>query len=286
MAAKSGSGRTRLASRNTLLGRIAVPPRGTGIALAALFLAATGLYGLSFEGPAAKAVGGPGDFLANLAGFQIETASILGQNALTDEEILSAAGVTDTSSLPFLDVEAARQGLLALPMIASATVHKLYPDTLAITIEEREPSAAWQKGGEVQVVSADGTPIQPYDPVRFGDLPLLVGDGANKSAGEIEAALEATPEVMEDVRAAVRVADRRWNLVMRNGVIVRLPETDVAAAVAEFARLRREEDLDNKAILSVDLRLVDRITFRLTAEAAAERAAEREAASKKKGRTT
>ena len=63
------------------------------------------------------------------------------------EEILAIAGVTGRSSLLFLDADEARARLQANPWIADATVLKLFPDRLHITVKEREVFALWQKDG-------------------------------------------------------------------------------------------------------------------------------------------
>ena len=109
-------------------------------------------------------------------------------------------------------------------MVKSATVHKLYPDTLAVTVEERRPFALWQNDGHVSIVSRDGTAIDEMHDQRFARLPFVVGAGANERAPEIVALLDAVPDIKARVRAAVLVAQRRWNLSLDNGVLVRLPE--------------------------------------------------------------
>src|SRR5256885_4453736 len=103
------------------------------------------------------AVRDTGDTAANAAGMRIATVSLSGQRQVSREEIFAAAGVTDHSSLLFLDVADARARLEAIPWIAEATVRKLYPDRLQITITEREAFALWQREGKVAVIAADGT---------------------------------------------------------------------------------------------------------------------------------
>ena len=98
---------------------------------------------------------------------------------LSREEIFATAGVTGHSSLLFLDVADARARLKTNPWIADATVQKLYPDRLQITITERAAFALWQKDGRVGVIADDGTVLEPYiSRHRFVGLPLFVGDGA------------------------------------------------------------------------------------------------------------
>jgi cell division protein FtsQ len=248
-----------------------------GLFLYGVLLAATGVYGSQLGGtwPAFVAVHGtPGDMVANLFGFRVETVTIKGQQDLADAQILAAAGVSEATSLVFLDAKRARAQLEKLPLVKSATVHKLYPDTLAIAIEERRPYALWQKDGTVYVIAADGTAIDEHRDGRYANLPFVVGNGAADRAAEIVELLDSMPAVKMRVRASVLVAERRWNLTLDNGVVVRLPERDPAKALAVLASMQDEAGVMDRDILSIDMRLGDRVAFRLGADALAARAAE------------
>lgn len=258
------------------IGRFGTRPRGFGLWLTALLFGATGAYGAAVGDrvPALTTTyGTPGDILANLVGFRVNTVTISGQSELSDARIFAAAGVSSTSSLLFLDTAAARDGLQALPLVKSAQVRKLYPDTLAITVEERRPYALWQLNGAVSIIADDGTMLDSAVPARFFDLPMIVGAGADRRATEIVSLLEKVPALRKQVKAASLVAMRRWNLALANGVVVRLPETGADRALATLAAMDAKDGVLGKDILSVDMRVDGRVVFRLSAEAAATRAA-------------
>src|SRR5262249_43887366 len=164
----------------------------------------------------------------------------------------------------------------------TATVQKLYPDRLQIAITEREPFALWQQNGRVFVVSDDGTVLEPYMAQHFTNLPLIVGQGAQLRAKEFLALLDRYPEVRSDVRALVLVAERRWNLRLRNGIDVRLPEADVERALAQLVALNRSDKLTSRDIVAVDLRMPGRVIVQLSDAAAAAR---EEALKAKKAKT-
>lgn len=263
--------RARSSRTGSLAGR---PPRGLGLVLYGLLIAATGYYGSHLGGSWETMVatyGTPGDIVANLMGFRIETVTIKGQQELEDDEILDAAKVNATTSLVFLDAEATRAALQTLALVKSANVHKLYPDTLAIAIEERRPYALWQKEGVVQVIAADGTAMDELRDGRYANLPFVVGEGAAERAGEIVKLLDAYPSIKARVRASVLVAQRRWNLTLDNGVVVRLPEHNAADALASLATLQASSKVIDRDVLAIDLRLADRVAFRLGADALAAR---------------
>jgi cell division protein FtsQ len=223
------------------------------------------------------------DAAANAAGMRIATVSLSGQRQVSREEIFAAAGVTDRSSLLFLDVADARAKLEAIPWIAEATVRKLYPDRLQITVTEREAFALWQRQGKVHVIAADGTVLGAKVEPRLAALPFVVGNGAAVKARDFLAVLDRYPSVRDQVRAAILIADRRWNLRLKNGIDVRLPDTDVERALETLARLDREKNLLNRDITAVDLRLPDRLTVRLSDAVAQAREDALKKATKKKG---
>jgi cell division protein FtsQ len=208
------------------------------------------------------------DMAANLAGFNIAAIALSGPKHLSREEVLAIAGVTGRTSLLFLDVAEARDRLLTNPWIAEATVQKLYPDRLQIEVKEREGFALWQKNGRVSVIAADGTVLESFVSRRFTGLPLVVGVGAERRAKDFLAQLDAFPELRGNMRAAVFVGERRWNLRLRNGVDVRLPEFDAERALAQLVKLDRDGKLLSRDITAVDLRLQDRLSVRLSDTAA------------------
>jgi cell division protein FtsQ len=261
--------------------------RGGGLAASMLILAGSATYGVIKGGHIGEIVSvfkDARDMAGNAAGFRIASIAFSGNKHLNREEILARAGVTGTSSLLFFDVSDARSRLLADPRIAEATILKLYPDRLQITITERKPFALWQVNGRVSVIADDGSVIENYVSRPFVDLPLVVGKGAEARAREFMQLLDQYPDVRANVRASVLVAERRWNLRLKNGLDVKLPETDVAQALERLVTLDREQRITNRDIVNIDLRMPDRVTVKLSEAAAqAREAAAKEKAKQKKG---
>ncbi len=223
------------------------------------------------------------DVAANAVGFRIAAISLTGEKEVSREEVLTIAGVTGRASLLFLDADAARARLMANPWIADAAVLKLYPNRLQITVTERQAFALWQKDGQVSVIAADGTVLEPFVEGRYRALPLVVGLGAAGQAKDFLAVLDRYPDIRSQLRASILVAQRRWNLHLANGVDVRLPETDIETALDRLMRLDRDKKLLSRDITAVDLRLPDRVTVHLSDAAAQARDEALSSKRKKKG---
>jgi len=262
--------RPQSGGRLARVARLALAP-GLGVAASTLLLGSALGYGVikGGHGPAvidwAKDVR---DAAANSLGFRIAAVSLSGEKEISREEILTIAGVTGRASLLFLDADAARARLMANPWIADAAVLKLYPDRLQITIRERQAFALWQKDRHVNVIADDGTVLEAFVERRYLTLPLVVGKGAEHQAKDFLAVVDRYPQIRAQLRASILVAQRRWNLLLQNGVDVELPETDVASALDRLVALDRDKKLLSRDIAQVDLRLPDRVTVRLSDAAA------------------
>ncbi|WFU54102.1 FtsQ-type POTRA domain-containing protein [Bradyrhizobium pachyrhizi] len=205
--------------------------------------------------------------LANTAGFRITTVGINGRKQLSQDEVLAIGGVNGRSSLLFLDADTVRAKLKANPWIADATILKLYPGRLQIDIVERTAFALWQQNGRLSVIASDGAVLEPYVSRRFLNLPLVVGKGADVRAHDFLALLDRYPQVRSVTKAAIFVGERRWNLRLKDGLDVRLPENDVGNALAALSRLDKDEKLFSRDIVAVDMRLPDRLIVQLSEDA-------------------
>src|SRR5215831_2811950 len=249
-------------------------PRGAGSSAAALLLLASAGYGAIQGGHGPQIVENMQnlcDAAANSLGFRISEIALAGEKEVGRDEILELAGITDRSSLLFLDAARTRARLLTNPWISEATVLKLYPDRLRIEIKERNPFSRWQKDGRVALIAADGTVLEADVSPRFSELPLVVGKGAEQAGQEFLALLARYPSIVRLTEASVFVAERRWNLHLKGGIEVLLPEGGADQALRTLVDLDRSKNLLSRDITTVDLRLSDRITVRQSDAAAAAR---------------
>ena len=247
-------------------------PRKLEIALTVAVLLGAGLLGAERGGQldaVTAQYGGVGDWIACTLRLGVRMVTVSGATHMSERKILAIAGVDDKKSLPFFDVAQARARLEADPLIKQASVRKLYPNQIVIEIVERTPYAVWQKDGDVRAIAADGAPIDEVNDGRYADLPFVVGDGVNGRVREFVALLDAMDELKPRVEAGVLVDQRRWNLRLKSGIDIKLPESDPEAAIAELLILQRQSRILEKDVLALDFRVPGRVFARLSEEAAA-----------------
>jgi len=246
-------------------------PRRIGVTATVAILLGSAAFGIVKGGHVEEAVEAFSDArnaLANSAGFRITTVAINGRKQLSQDEVLAVGGVNGRSSLLFLDAATVREKLKANPWIADATILKLYPNRLQIDIVERTAFALWQQDGRLAVIADDGAVLEPYVSRKFLNLPLVVGKGADVRAKDFLALLDRYPQVRAVTKAAIFVGERRWNLRLKDGLDIRLPENDVGNALAALSRLDKEDKLFSRDIVAVDMRLPDRLFVQLSEDAA------------------
>ncbi|WP_230530989.1 cell division protein FtsQ/DivIB [Microvirga roseola] len=250
-------------------------PRFLGTGLALGFFSAVVTLGLWQGGHLNEFIarhGEPHHALGRAVGLGLEQVTISGISQIRESEVLLAAGINPKLSLAFIDVNDVRERLENVPMIKSASVRKLYPNELVISLNEREPHAIWQLNGELFVIAADGTVVDLMQDARFIGLPFVVGERANTRSKDYLALIEAAGPLKDRIRAGTLVSGRRWTLKMDNGMDVRLPEIGAADALARLVKLEQDQKILEKDVLAIDLRMADRVVVRLTEEAASARA--------------
>lgn len=229
-----------------------------GNVAAAGFLLAAFFYALVVGGQ----IGRLGDAAMVAAGFGVNDIRISGNSETSELDIIERLQIAGGSLVGF-DPKAARERVKMLPWIADAEVRKLYPGTVEISVSERTPSALWQLDGSVFVVDDEGERIVPLEEGRFATLPFTVGRGANERLDALLEEVGRQPEIASRLRAAVLVSERRWDLHLENGVVVKLPEEGADAALARLVRLNEAHQILAKDVVVIDLRLADRLTVRL-----------------------
>ncbi len=256
-------------------GRVNIPAH-TGTVSALALLAATGLYGMSIGGHTQDVA----QATTSAAGFAIEDVKVSGNDQTSEIEILQLLGLDGTTSLVALDADAARQKIANLPWVENVEVRKVYPKTIEVKLTERKAYAIWQHGSELSLIQKDGSVIAPLRDNKFAKLPLFVGRDAETAAASIDEAFAQWPDIRNHVKAFVRVAGRRWDLYLDNDVIIKLPEDNIDGALARLTKLDRDQNVLQRDIAAVDLRLDDRMAIELTPDAVVRRQAALDARTK------
>ncbi len=198
------------------------------------------------------------------AGFSIANVEVIGQKNVLKKDILTVLGAENISLVRF-NTQQARENIEELEWVESARVMRFFPSTVKVVINERTPYALWQTRGQYFLIDTKGVVIKEQKVLSreaIGSLPLIVGDGADTAASTLFNELRNYPRTVRKLKAALRVANRRWTLRLQNGAEILLPEDGVSAALTKLSLLEKQYGILSGGIEKIDLRLPDRITLR------------------------
>ena len=207
-------------------------------------------------------------------GFVVERVDVIGEGRIREDEVRAALGIYPGEYLFAPDMREAQVKVQRLSWVDDAMVRRLWPNRIVVHIIEREPVALWQEDGHVRVVDSSGLVIEAANASDFSGLPLVVGPNAAPKAQGIYDALAQSPQVMSRMSAIVRVADRRWDIVLKDGAPrLMLPEAGATEALGRIESMHNTHRLLELDLETVDLRNDGRMVLRPRAKSRAKRGA-------------
>lgn len=192
-------------------------------------------------------------------GYVLENLLIKGRNHTSAETILALLNIQKGDPLFALNPHEAKEMLERLSWVKTAHVERRLPDTIYVEIEERTPLALWQQNQKLTLIDENGVKITANKLARFKDLIIITGDNAPEAAAQFIALLEAEPVIEQRVESASFISNRRWDVHLDDGTVIKLPEQDTALALRRLV-VSAEEGLLDKPLKTVDLRNADSIT--------------------------
>jgi len=197
------------------------------------------------------------------AGLRVTDIVLEGRDKTPLPAIARALSIRKGDPILAFSPREAQKRLEAINWVQSATVLRRLPGTIVVQIAERRPFAVWQKDGKFELIDRAGKVVTNGDVDTFSaELLLVVGDGAEISAADLIDALASQPTLQARVASAAWIGKRRWNLQMKGGTEVLLPEGATMPALARLVELQASHALLDRSLKLVDMRLPDRLTVR------------------------
>jgi cell division protein FtsQ len=165
-----------------------------------------------------------------------------------------------------VDVRAVKQAAEAMPWVDSASVRRIWPDTLRVDIREQIPLARWRDGG---MVNRHGDVVRVAEEDALRDLPLFSGpEGTAKMLAERYQQISAPMAEVELTVVALSLSDRRaWQVSLNNGIQLLLGHMTQNAQLARFVSAYAGVLAKKQAnIQSVDLRYTNGFAVRWQSE--------------------
>ena len=202
--------------------------------------------------------------------FAVRGVEVTGGSAALTADVRRVLAVRAGMSSLRLDVERLRHRVEGLSAVERATVRFDSQGTLRVRVVERIPVALHRRIDDVLVlIDRTGVEVGPAGArADHPDLPLVLGRGAPARVDEALRLLTAAPEIQPRLRALVRVGERRWDIVLDRDMVIRLPAADSLEALSRVMALHYGEELLDRDLAVIDMRVPERPALRMTPEAA------------------
>ena len=196
------------------------------------------------------------------AGFSVQDMMVEGRIYADPDVIRGLVNMQPGDPLFAFDPVAAKELLEQVAWVKEAKVQRRLPGTIYVSLTERIPLALWQEDKKTVLIDTEGVVITDYNLARFENLVLVRGREANEHAPPLLEMVAAEPLVAERLAAAQWVSGRRWDLTLKNGIVVKLPEEEIGLALRRLAASQEKDGLLERDIKNLDLRENDRIVVR------------------------
>ncbi len=200
--------------------------------------------------------------------FMVSAMTVDGASQGTSEDIRDILSLSFPTSSFDLDLPAIRERVEELPAIASVAVRVRPGGILELNVAERTPVVVWRTHEGLTLVDPEGNVTGPaISRAAHAQMPLIAGEGAEHHVQEALRLFSAAAPLSDRVIGLVRVGERRWDLVLDRGQRIKLPEQGAVEALDRVVALNHAEELLERDIKVVDMRLAHRPTVQLTEQA-------------------
>ena len=215
--------------------------------------------------------------VADAQTLQIGHLVVRGHERLSAGEVLALVDGLRGQNILTVRLDDWRRRLLASPWVDGATIRRVLPSTVEITVHERRPMGIGRIGTALYLIDGTGVIVDEYGPAYADvDLPIIDGLGTSPQeggslvdplragfAGRVIAALSERPEIARRV-SQIDVADLHDAVVILDGdtALLRIGDGDFVARLQQYIDLAPALRERMAAIDYVDLRFDERLYVR------------------------
>ena len=189
------------------------------------------------------------------AGLVLQDIQVRGRAHTPQERLLAAFDLGIGAPILGIDLRQLHSNISQIGWVEDVIVERRLPGTIHITLRERVPIALLQNNDKHKLIDRSGTIIDGADPSQFTHLTVVSGANAAPHAAAILSILKTEPELFSEVWAVSYRSERRWDVHLKNGMEVRLPEIDPVSAWSRLAMIDRKKAITNRDLAVIDMRV-------------------------------
>ncbi|KIC07911.1 cell division protein FtsQ [Leisingera sp. ANG-M1] len=197
--------------------------------------------------------------------FMVNVMAVDGAGTSVAQDIREVVPLDFPVSSFDLDLQQIRDVITGLDPVKSASVRIRPGGILQVDVEEREPALIWRSREGLALLDESGIHVAELGHRSLHpDLPLIAGEGADGEAAEALRLFAAARPLGARLRGLVRVGERRWDVVLDRKQRIMLPAENPVPALERVLAVSEVQDLLERDVAAVDMRLAGRPTIRMT----------------------
>lgn len=198
------------------------------------------------------------------SGFVIKNLYLQGENNSSLDEklinkLLEVADIDVNQSIFKHSPQEIKKNLSKLPWVKNIVVDRTLPNNLYITFEERKPIAIKQFNRKLSLIDEEGIEYNPEEIELFMNYPIIVSEDAEVYAKTLIDILSTEKKIFEKINSIVHVGHRRWNIILKNNTIIKLPEYNMEQKWNMLVKMVNNNDLKLEDYKVIDLKINKRM---------------------------
>lgn len=200
--------------------------------------------------------------------FMVNVMAIDGAGASVAQDVREVVPLDFPISSFDLDLAQIRDEIEGLDPVKSAKVRIRPGGILQVNLEERAPALIWRNHEGLALLDESGAHVAELGQRGLHpNLPLIAGEAANEQADEALQLMAAAGPLGTRLRGLVRIGERRWDVVLDRGQRILLPAENPISALERVIVVSEVQDLLERDVAVVDMRIAARPTIRMTENA-------------------
>ena len=195
--------------------------------------------------------------------YSLSVVNINGLNNINEDEILNLIKPYKDSSIFLIPIKKIAKKISQNNWVKSINIQSNYKDTIEINIDESKPIGIYTTGIQ-NILFSDDLKILgniANNEKRFSAL--IKFEGKNSIHESIKLIDSFPDDFQQYVDKAFLINQRRWNLELKNSILLKLPENNIKEALENYKKIyinfSNEELIE---IESIDLRMKKKIILK------------------------
>ena len=195
--------------------------------------------------------------------YSLSVVNINGLNNINEDEILNLIKPYKGSSIFLIPIKKIAKKISQNNWVKSINIQSNYKDTIEINIDESKPIGIYTTGIQNILFSDDLKILENIANNEKRFSALIKFEGKNSIHESIKLIDSFPDDFIQYVDKAFLINQRRWDLELKNSILLKLPENNIKKALENFKKIyinfSNNELID---IETIDLRMKQKIILK------------------------